>query len=330
MQVRSSSGWTNAGSSVNGTSRRFRYVASSNGQTTFSGADANGNTLVYDAGFIDVFLNGAFLDSTEYTATSGTSVVLVNGAAISDELNIVAYGTFQVANLNGADLQAGTVTYAKIQNVTAGKVLGRDTSGSGVVQELPIAVDSSGNTGFGTVTMNNKVNITTGADDGLRLTSTSASVALVMAGMTENRIQGLTNVPTTIYANNSEGARLDASLNFKFNSGYGSVATAYGCRSWVNFNGTGTVAIRASGNVSSISDNGVGDYTVLFATAMPDANYGVSAITQRNTTADSNLQVSLYQGTSVIQTTGGYRLAVRQASTAALEDPLVVCAAITR
>jgi len=62
----------------------------------------------------------------------------------------------------------------------------------------------------------------------------------------------------------------------KFNSGYGSVATAYGCRAWVNFNGTGTVAIRASGNVSSISDNGTGDYTVNFATALVDANYGVA------------------------------------------------------
>jgi hypothetical protein len=47
------------------------------------------------------------------------------------------------------------------------------------------------------------------------------------------------------------------------------------CRAWVNFNGTGTVAIRASFNVSSITDNGTGDYTVNFTTAMPDANYSV-------------------------------------------------------
>jgi uncharacterized protein (AIM24 family) len=65
--------------------------------------------------------------------------------------------------------------------------------------------------------------------------------------------------------------------DFKMNSGYGSVATAYGCRAWVNFNGTGTVAIRASGNVSSITDNGAGDYTVNFTTAMPDINYSVVA-----------------------------------------------------
>jgi hypothetical protein len=64
--------------------------------------------------------------------------------------------------------------------------------------------------------------------------------------------------------------------DFKMNSGYGSVATAYGCRAWVNFNGTGTVAIRASGNVSSITDNTTGDYTVNFTTAMPDANYAAT------------------------------------------------------
>jgi hypothetical protein len=68
----------------------------------------------------------------------------------------------------------------------------------------------------------------------------------------------------------------DASGNFLFNSGYGAAAVAYGCRAWVNFNGTGTVAIRASGNVSSITDNGTGDYTVNFTTAMPDINYCAS------------------------------------------------------
>jgi len=52
-------------------------------------------------------------------------------------------------------------------------------------------------------------------------------------------------------------------------------APIYPCRAWVNFNGTGTVAIRASGNVSSITDNATGQYTVNFTTAMPDANYAV-------------------------------------------------------
>jgi len=55
----------------------------------------------------------------------------------------------------------------------------------------------------------------------------------------------------------------------------GGSAPVYACRAWVNFNGTGTVAIRASGNVSSITDNGTGDYTVNFTTAMPDNDYSV-------------------------------------------------------
>lgn len=57
-------------------------------------------------------------------------------------------------------------------------------------------------------------------------------------------------------------------------------APSYTCRAWVNFNGTGTVAIREDGNVTSITDNGTGDYTVNFTTAMPDANYSANVTTQ--------------------------------------------------
>ena len=55
------------------------------------------------------------------------------------------------------------------------------------------------------------------------------------------------------------------------------------CKAWVNFNGTGAVAIRASFNVSSITDNGTGDYTVNFTTAMPDTNYAVLVTGKRPT-----------------------------------------------
>jgi len=82
---------------------------------------------------------------------------------------------------------------------------------------------------------------------------------------------------------------IDSSSNLQFNSGYGSVATAYGCRAWVNFDGTGTVAIRDSGNVSSITDNGTGDYTVNFTTNMPDTNYCVVASGGQNTTYANNV-----------------------------------------
>jgi hypothetical protein len=64
-------------------------------------------------------------------------------------------------------------------------------------------------------------------------------------------------------------------------------APMYACRAWVNFSGTGTVTIRASGNASSIADNNAGDYTVNFTNSMPDAEYCVLGATQRNTSANA-------------------------------------------
>ena len=68
----------------------------------------------------------------------------------------------------------------------------------------------------------------------------------------------------------------------------------FGCRAWVNFNGSGTVATRASGNVSSITDNGTGDYTLNFTTALSDANYAVigSAFTNVTGSAGPNLNTT--------------------------------------
>ena len=97
----------------------------------------------------------------------------------------------------------------------------------------------------------------------------------VVSGSSGLKTTGGNDGITNFQQNGTTQATITAAGLFQFNSGYGSVATAYGCRAWVNFNGTGTVAIRASGNVTSITDNGTGDYTVNFTTAMPDANYAV-------------------------------------------------------
>jgi len=81
-------------------------------------------------------------------------------------------------------------------------------------------------------------------------------------------------------------------------------APLYMCRAWVNFNGTGTVAIRASGNVSSITDNGTGDYTVNFTTAMPDANYSfVGTSSDDNNDAVGPVAVGMKASTYVPTTT---------------------------
>ena len=97
----------------------------------------------------------------------------------------------------------------------------------------------------------------------------------------------------------------------------------YAAKAWVNFNGTGTVAIRGSGNVSSITDNGTGDYTVNFTTAMPDANYAVSGIT----TVNRRLQL---QSTTLAatQTTTDVKIRTTNEVTTPLDNEVVSVAII--
>jgi len=97
------------------------------------------------------------------------------------------------------------------------------------------------------------------------------------------------------------------------------------CAAWVNFNGTGTVAIRASYNVSSITDNGVGDYTVNFTTAMPDASYSVVA-TSGETTSPANYFAFGFE----VPTTSSVRVAVFRGDSWARFDRTIVSAAVFR
>ena len=125
------------------------------------------------------------------------------------------------------------------------------TAGNSTNGGTAISTDTSGT-----------LNIVTGSGSGATAISVDTSQATTFAaGVSGTTFSGTTG---------------SFSGNMSFNSGYGSAAIAYGCRAWVNFNGTGTVAIRASGNVTSITDNGTGDYTVNFTTSMPDANYAAT------------------------------------------------------
>jgi len=121
---------------------------------------------------------------------------------------------------------------------------------------------------------------------------------------------------STLYADTGAG-------NFQFNSGYGSAATAYGCRAWASFNGTNG-AISASGNVSSITRTGAGNYTLNFSNAMPDSNYAFTG-----TTTDSG-------GGFFINLTGGVRSTTQQSfafvrvSPLANADSTISCVAVFR
>ena len=99
------------------------------------------------------------------------------------------------------------------------------------------------------------------------------------------------------------------------------------CRAWVNFNGTtntgGFCTIRASFNVSSVADNGTGDYTVNFTTAMPDANYSVTLNCENN--ASNNFISSIYSGSRAV---GSVRMYT--GTTAALADSAGVFLSIFR
>jgi hypothetical protein len=110
----------------------------------------------------------------------------------------------------------------------------------------------------------------------------STSSGFVQSADTSGVVQIQNNGTTRLEANGTGVVVTgtgSVSGDLSFNSGYGSSAVAYGCRAWVSFNGTGTPAIRASGNVSSITDGGTGIFTINFTTALPDTNYVVSSMT---------------------------------------------------
>jgi hypothetical protein len=109
-------------------------------------------------------------------------------------------------------------------------------------------------------------------------------------------------------------------------TGGGTLLEQFGCRAWVNFDGTGTVAIRASGNVSSITDNGTGDYTINFTTALTDANYNICGSAQE--ISGTGLPVLSPFQTSPA-TTSSLRVRTANASVT-LVDPAIVSVSIFR
>lgn len=100
-------------------------------------------------------------------------------------------------------------------------------------------------------------------------------------------------------------------------------APVYACRAWVNFNGTGAVAIRSSGNISSITDSGTGDYTVNFSTALADDQYAFVGSASGNTTVPA-FDISHKNGDT--KTSSAFRLYTGWASnTTGLQDVENAC-----
>jgi hypothetical protein len=170
---------------------------------------------------------------------------------------------------SGGDVGIGTSGPSQKLHVVGRAIV---DNGTGSQNGFSVGTTSSGTgTNFGCI----DVNGTSFSGMYLRVGNTINAQFIANQGVLVD-IGTVTNIPLLFKTNDIERMRLDTSGNLLFNSGYGSVATAYGCRAWVNFDGTGAngaKTIRASGGVSSIVKTATGVYTMNFATAMPDTNY---------------------------------------------------------
>lgn len=137
LKVYDGSNFINAGSAINGTAQRQNYTATA-GQTTFAAS--------YDAGYVDVYLNGVkLIVGTDFTATNGTNIVLASGAALNDTVDIVGYGTFSLANtaLNDlSDVSTGTPVNGQVLtfNSTSGDFEPQTPSASGATTGFALAM----------------------------------------------------------------------------------------------------------------------------------------------------------------------------------------------
>lgn len=155
------------------------------------------------------------------------------------------------------------------------------------------------------------------AQGGTGLTSTTAYAVLCGGTTSTGNLQSIAGVGTSgqVLTSNGAGALPTFTTLQQGNIG-----------AWVNFNGTGTVAIRASGNVSSITDNGTGDYTVNITTALTDANYsavGTCGFGSSNSYSGSN--VPYVSGPVATPTTTSYRLQTGQGAVGSQSGNIIDC-----
>ena len=122
---------------------------------------------------------------------------------------------------------------------------------------------------------------------------------------------------------------LSVDNDLKIDSGFGSTTTVYGVRAWIKFDGEGTVAINGSGNISALTDNGTGDYTVTFSTAMPDTNYAVVGMGSANG-GNGAIGVNTSGHVPVLYSTTQCRFCNSNTNSGSLLDGGAICAAFIR
>ena len=235
-----------------------------NNQAAYTMQVGSVNVSPESANHMIVSLNGVIQKPTDAFTVSGSTITFAANLVTGDVIDFI-----QILG-NVLDLGVpsdATVTTAKIVNdaVTTDKV--NLTGDVGINTTSPASIGSN----ITTLEITGGSTVRTG---GVKISNSDKSIKSVFYGSNSGTTFGTeTAQKLSFLTNNTLGAELDTSSNLKFNSGFGSVTTVYGCRLWVNFNGTGTLAIRASGGVSSVTDAGVGNYVINYTTNMPDANY---------------------------------------------------------
>jgi len=175
----------------------------------------------------------------------------------------------QTIPTNSSDsVQFGNATTPVAASVTGAEVstgngyLALNTTASGTVTER-VRITSAGDFGIG---LTPATRLDVGKTSRYTFDVANAYTLLTSLNLAGSAFaDSYYNATQHIWQNSgTEQARITSAGVFQFNSGYGSSAPAYGCRAWVNFNGTltGTITPRASGNVTSVTKNGTGDYTI--------------------------------------------------------------------
>jgi len=205
--------------------------------------------------------------------------------------------------------------------LTGGTVTGTLTVNDDLAVDTDtLFVDASTNqVGIGTTTVNDKVVIAHADDEGLTFKATGTDGTTATQITYEDTNGGTGGILQFDHGNNSfsfetagsERARIDSSGNFQFNSGYGSVATAYGVRAWINFDGTsGSIGTGdANGNISGVTDLGTGDYTIAIDNDMPDANYVIAGHVNYHQAWGGMVLNARADGTTGTKTAGSFSLA---------------------
>ena len=169
--------------------------------------------------------------------------------------------------------------------------------GAGFTLDASGASVTAGVGTFGSVASSGAISGTTGTFSGNIVSSGEIQSTTRFESSSGNDLRlnaGSANRDVFLQVNDTTHCTVQGSTgNLQFNSGYGSVATAYGCRAWIQLNQGGSQSITGSGGVSSITDEGTGTTKITFTTEMVDDNYAVVGGAQQSGDASVNYCFSL-------------------------------------